>query len=113
MRNILRKTTRIIDDETFSETVSVTLDLAGFSDLHIMSVLGAKTDSPTYTVKVYTVNSHGDDVLYDTLTTLNAGEETQFKTYTDFPTSTAVIEIAYGGTGSFAHVKTEVIQVKR
>lgn len=108
-----RHTTKIINDEDFTETVEQVIDMAGYRDLSIMTVLGARTGTATYTAKVYVGNSFGDFVLYDTQTTLNAGSATQFKTYSDFPTSTAKVELVFGGTNKFAEVKTEVVRVKR
>lgn len=108
-----RRTTKIIDDEDFVETVEMIIDMAGYRDLSLMSVLGARTGTATYTAKVYVGNSFGDFVLYDTQTTLNSASATQFKTYSDFPTSTAKVELTFGGADKFANVKTEAVRVKR
>jgi hypothetical protein len=108
-----RRTTKVIDDDDFTETVELTIDMGGYRDLSIMTVLGTRTGTATYTAKVYVGNSFGDFVLYDTQTTLNTSSATQFKTYTDFPTSTAKVELAFGGADKFDHVKTEIVRVKR
>lgn len=108
-----RHSEKIIDDEDFTETVEQVIDLAGYRDLSIMTVLGTRTGTATYTAKVYVGNSFGDFVLYDTQSTLNTSSATQFKTYSDFPTSTAKVELVFGGADKFAGVKTEIVKVKR
>lgn len=102
----------IIDNATFNATVEGSaISMIGYRHLMITSVLGAKTDTPTYTVSLQVQDSNDNWITYDTLPTLSTGSETQVETYYDIPADTVRVVATLASTTSFADVTLEVTRM--
>jgi hypothetical protein len=107
-----RRVDTIIDNATFNATVEGSaISMIGYRHLMITSVLGAKTDTPTYTVSLQVQDSNDNWITYDTLPTLSTGSETQVETYYDIPADTIRVVATLGSTTSFADVTLEVTRM--
>lgn len=107
-----RSVVTVIDNATFNATVvGSAISMIGYRHLMITSVLGAKTDTPTYTVSLQVQDSNDNWITYDTLPTLSTGSETQVETYYDIPADTIRVVATLGSTTSFADVTLEVTRM--
>jgi hypothetical protein len=102
-----RRVTTIIDDASFTETVtSSDIDMEGYRNAILTVVLGANSDAATMAVSVEVKDSNGNYITFDSLPVMSAGSESAALSLYDLPDTVRVV-CTYGGTGNFAGVTVE------
>jgi len=99
----------LINNASFTTTVTGSdLNLSGVRNGIITVVLGAKTNSPTITVKLQVKDSNNNYIDYLTLPTMTNGSESAYEEFYDLPFQTGRLVAVFGGSGSFAGVTVEM-----
>ena len=106
-QNIIRGNTLIINDASFTETVtSSDIDMEGYRNAILTVVLGANSDAATMAVSVEVKDSNGNYITFDSLPVMSSGSESAALSLYDLPDTVRVV-CTYGGSGNFAGVTVE------
>lgn len=106
---ITKTPTKIIDDATFSTTVSSTdIDVSNVKNGLLTVSVGTMTTTPSLTAKIQVKDSNENYIDYLTLPVVTTSSTTTFDEFFNLAAKTIKVVCTYAGTGNFANVTVEL-----